>query len=373
MRARNPQVASADVPFAFVAVVVALLCLACCAGCSSQSGNGQAPSSSQASSLSSSPVSSAAASAGVAATIMGEDIAEDDVTAYIESIREDTQRTTDDAWRAYLDGLGMSAAEFRERALSDLAAPIVVKKKAAELGLAVDEDAVNAEYENMKRSFMVADDAAFDETLAAYHSSVDELRENLRVKNLQEQLYAHVVGDVEPTDDDIFAYVQSGVATDVAKRLTVIRGADYPTMETLLARMQKEATGEGALQVARAEAGSGSVEVSDYGWFIEGTASTQMEEVINSLGKGEMTRDLLPDSGMYQIVYVEDTCPLPADAQGIASLPDDLRRELAARAASEVREKACSQRLRDRIAESITVNDMPEGLPYDVGAPSSEG
>lgn len=307
-----------------------------------------------------------AALSGAAATVLGTTISEQEVADYIQNLRQARQLADDGQWAKYLQDKNTSAEEMRTTAIRELAAAVFFRGKAEELGLSVDEEAVDEQVASMRDSLMAADDDVLDDALESYQTDVETLREKLATKNLQEQVYKAEVDEPVPTQTDIERYVSENLAGQTVKKLVVIYGPDYQYMDKRLKMLRKADSSAAGVEQARGDADDTRMTVEDYGWYFPGSAGTAMQREIDGLSEGDVSDDLLPDSGSYQILYVDDVYAFPDDAGSLVDMPADLQLTVSDMLVPSLWNTACAAWLDEQLDNCVTINDMPAGLSYDV-------
>ncbi|MDO4502825.1 MAG: SurA N-terminal domain-containing protein [Coriobacteriia bacterium] len=308
---------------------------------------------------------------GTAATIMGEEISEEAVTEYIQTYRTGVQCADDAAWADYLAQKQLTPEDLRNTTIYELAAPVVVKKKAEELGLTVQEDEVDRQIEAMKASLVVEDDESWQNELKRYGTSEEKLRENYANKNLQSQVYDKLVEGMEATDKDMTNYMQDFLVGTTAKKIECLYSDGYTYAQDLLDTIEAGSTPAAGWEAAKKKADEKNSFLAKLGWDLNAELTQNMVGEIAKLEKGQASTSLLSEAGTYYLFYVVDTYTFPEKAPKPSSLDKDLKKAVGDLAVVNLTSSAGGVWLQQQIQENITINPMPKGLPYDVEVPAA--
>lgn len=306
-----------------------------------------------------------ASSSGTAATVLGVEIAEQDVTDYIDKFRSTMGYESDESWSDYLEEQGVTPEQFRVNTVYELAADAVIEHYAQEEGLVVDEDVVQARIDALRTTLLAEDDETWQETLELYQLDEDALRETYGNENLQAQVYQALVDPVEPTDEQVIAYIEENLTGLTTRRVQRIRGVDYVQMQALMEEVRAAANASKGFALAKEQADGESIIAEELGWDVNGTLDDTLASAVDDLSKGEVATTLVSTTEGYQIVYCQDLYSFP-DEVDLTELPEGLKDDVTSLASYGLWNTACSNWLRQQIEDTLVVNDMPAGLPYDV-------
>lgn len=312
------------------------------------------------------PGSPATAQPQVAATILSHDIAESEVTAYIDSYRNGLQRTDEASWADYLAKKGITAQELRTTTIYELAAPIVIQAKAEELGITVDQAAVDAQVEGLRHSLLVEDEGSWNDELGRYGMTEEKLRENFSNKNLEEQVFDQIMKDYEPTDADLKTYAADNLAGLTTKRVGCVYDDEFDNVRAVLEEVKQAASVEEGIAELKNHPEDGGVSYAAVGWDLNADLTAQMSNVVASLEVGQVADEPLTEGGMHYLFYVEDAYTFPAEASKVDISDADLKQALFEVASASLKKASGGVWLQQQIEENIAINDMPAGLSYDV-------
>lgn len=264
---------------------------------------------------------------GVAATVNGTEIMEDTVTERVEFAREQAGLTDDVAWAQALSSNGQTPETYRGTIIDSLASDIVMEQEAESQGYTVNEENIEAQFEATKEISGGGDEEIW---LEALHSQgfkdEDAYREALRTSDLNTQLYDNFV--IEPTDEELAEYIVSnpnaveGWAYEAAGAVTEEAAAETD-----------EATAEGALEGEATEEEAAAEETAT-------EDSAEDQEAAIAAAAANLDLSSIPEN-----VISEYTDMWINDNKGTRF--EEYRQDLVA-------------------AADIVINDMPEGLSYDV-------
>ena len=342
----------------WLGLFILILCaFSLCVGCSADNGD-----SSEINSL-------------VAATINGEDITEGDVSEYIDLMRGALQITNDDEWADYLDSLGMTAEMMRLNVIYELADQLLVRQAAADAGIEVSEEEVEAQLQEVRAAWGLSDDDDWEEELVSSGQTNDAYLERIEYQFLSQRLYEVMIPEIEPTEAEIQEYATTYIEAYCAKRSSVIviaaedydRGiALYETIE----RAEDTATAfaDGVTSAISCDDDTKN-KGGDMGWSCLTVLSDTYQECLDGLSVGELSNGLVSlSTSYYAIIWCTDEYDGDLDSSGNADLslmPSEIYEQLVADTGDFLYSVACDEYLTElRNDASIVINDMPDGLEY---------
>ena len=342
-----------------------------------------------------------------AATVNGTPVSEDEVTDYIEGFRaENTDYETDDGWARFLSQAGYTAEGLRRYVLDTVFIPkLLVKQECTARGISVtDKDldsTIKAEKAYYEKRY---GKDSWDSVLASYGYDKDSWRDNEADRLLEEKLEDAVVEVAEVTDDQV-QVVANEKAASYSGRHSWYLG--FSTKEQAQAAYERidEARRAAAEQEARAaaeEAGeafdearvpqvsdlttlaafnllaSDGAQARDAGWTSLKTDRSKMSnaytKALKGLAAGTVTAPF-EDKGVWKLALCDELFEVAKDEEYIPleRIPEPIVGQLRRDTLEQVRKSEFSSWLSDVSAQaSIVVNEMPQGLSYDVDAPLLE-
>ena len=303
----------------------------------------------------------------VAATVQGEKAYEEDVTAYIDKFRQGIQCNEDDNWAAYLAGRDMTAEQFREMTIQELASPVIVSNKAKELGITVDDSEVEEKVDDVRSALLQdSDDDAWAETLEYYGTTEDDMKDTYRKAILRSKVLKEVIGEVTPTDLDIRNYIEEKLLGTKTKKIKAIYSNDYTKLQKVLRKIQAASSISAGFKEQAKKADGISVGAHNLGWDLDAELTDNMRSTIADITKGHINDTLMSEDGMYYIFYVEGVYAFPKKISKLGKLDESLRSSVSGLAATELQTSAGNVWLKQQIADNTQINPMPDGLSYDV-------
>lgn len=303
---------------------------------------------------------------GVAATVNGAEIAEDDVTTAVETLRASYSLEDQDTWGGYLASIGMTPEEIRNNMIDSFVEQELQKQGAEERGVTVDDseidsyvDYIKSNYDSDEKWQQALKQAGFDDE-AAYRENVKEgLLGNALVESFDTG---------EPTDEEIVEYAANAITFDVAKRSSHILFDinDKDTAQDVLDRINA-----GELDFAEAakeySTDSGSAENGgDVGWDQLTSFVEEYQTALDGLSVGQVSGLVESDYGWHIIKCTDEFTP-PEEITSIDQLPQEFVDTYRTSVQQQNQQEAYQAWFDEYKADAdIVINDMPEGLPYAV-------
>ncbi len=313
------------------------------------------------------PASEANDSEEIAATI-GDDyvIYESTVTDYVENtLRAQNGLTTDEEWGTWLVENGYTPETLREAVINTYATRALVQQGAEEAGVTVDSADVDSYIEMMKSYY--GDDETWQSALEQAGYTEDEYRSEVELSLLASAFEESFATDEEPTDEEMLSYGEMyAMYYDGAKRSSHIlfSADDEETAKDVLDRINSgeldfaEAAQEYSTDTSTAENGG------DVGWDAMTSLDEDYQAALDELSKGEIS-DLVETSYGLHIIKCTDEFNAPDELTSIDQLPSDWVDEIKQTIQSDNAYTAYEAWLSEA-ADSVVINPMPEGLPYDI-------
>lgn len=314
---------------------------------------------------------------GVAATVNGAEVAEDDVTAMIESIRSQMGAETEDAWGKWLAENSMTPISVREEMIDSFAQQELIKQGAKEKNITVDSSEVDAIITSTKAQFD-NDDEKWKAALSQAGYTEEKYREMIENQLIQKKFSESFASDEEPSQEDLLQYSQMyASAYDGAKRSSHIlfEAGDEATAQNVLDQINA-----GQLDFAEAakqysKDGSAS-KGGDVGWDKMSQFVTEYTEALNGLQKDQVSGLVTSKYGIH-IIKCTDVFNAPKEkgADGTETVKitsiDQIPAEFLTTIKSSLKQQKQSEAFKAWLAEyqekaDIKINEMPAGLPYAV-------
>ena len=314
----------------------------------------------------------------VAATVNGEEILESKVTAYIESFRVSYDLEDDEDWADWLEENNYTAEDVRQIAIDYYTEFLIIGQAAEDNDVSVSDEEVDEAIQNIRSYYGVEDDDEWVELLEENAYTEDEYWEEMYYSLLSEALQEVVITDVaEATDDEILEYANLySLYLDGYQDIDVIVCDDEDTATDLLSQITN---GDLTFDEAK-EQNAGSTDYDGITSMID--IDTAIYNTITDMEDGSISGVVASEdiSGEYYIIRVNETIEVPATDDEDETDPwtsiDDVPEAVYDTMVDYIYESnvyiAFIEYLDDlKESADIVINDMPEGLSYDVEVGSS--
>lgn len=335
---------------AFCAFGVAVACVGVAAGCSGTENNG----------------GNGGGSGAVAATVNGTEIYEDQITNTIQTNREQMGLAEEDAWGEWLAQNKATPESIRSEIIEGYVTQEVVRQSAAAQGISVEADTVQSYVDQMRSNYN--DDEAWQNALASAGVTEDEYRQNIELSLIMQQLRESLTTDAEPTEDQILEYAKMyATYYDGAKKSSHILfdASDEATAQEVLAKIN-----DGSLDFAEAakqySTDSSASDGGNVGWDKLTQFVTEYQTALDGLEEGQVS-DLVTSQFGIHIIKCTEVFNAPEEVTESSQLPTEFIESIK----SLIKSNNDSQAYNDWVTEQreaadVVINDMPEGLPYDL-------
>lgn len=144
----------------------------------------------------------------VAAVVNGEPIMEQDVTAYIEDFRADTDLTDDEAWGQWMVSYGYTPETVRQDVVSSFVYQALYEMAAQELQVEVTQADIDAALAEVKGEYESEEE--YQQSMAEFGITEDELIQNELVPSLLEQkIIEAALGDKADDEEAFYEWLQN--------------------------------------------------------------------------------------------------------------------------------------------------------------------
>ena len=318
-----------------------------------------------------------AGTGGVAATVDGVEIAEDDVTNYIESLRANYNLADSDSWGQSLAQQGTNPAEFREDVIDAFVTRELIRAHAGERDVSVDSSEIDSYVQQTKSNY--DDDEKWQTALDQAGMTEEDYRSEIELQLLDKYLKDSFASDEDPSEADQLQYAQMyASAYDGARRSSHILFAseDEATAQEVLDKINAgeldfvEAVKEYSKDTGSAENGG------DVGWDKTGNLVTEYTDALAGLEKDQVSGLVTSTYGIH-IIKCTDVYNAPkstgedgtekVEITSVDQIPAEWLETLKTSLKSQAQSDAYSAWIEEkREAADIVINDMPDGLPYYV-------
>jgi|GEM_PF-2052622 len=311
-----------------------------------------------------------------AATVDGIDIKEEDVTAQIEALREQSCGGDEESWARYLIQSDMTPEQLREYVIGLKVESILIEEHAPELGINVANEDVQKLYDESRASFS---DDEWKAYLGRTGLTDEAYRASLREYLAQEAVHEHFQDAAEYSEADVeeaarYYLSAYGGTKRVEEAVVPIGDPTDPdsiaTAEELAREIHKMATDGGMSleEAAKAADPDGAAGVIYVGpdWGIIEARGDEFAARFSNVGVGQVAE---PSTGIASVEVFKVIGELPQAGQdrGLGDLPADIReqvRQITRSNAAGTSFQAWYKEIWDKSA--VRVNPAPSPLPYDV-------
>lgn len=317
--------------------------------------------------------SESGATGGVAATVNGVEIAEDDVTAYIEDIRANVAayysdaESEDDAWGEYLVMVGETPASIRETVIENqFVQRELIRQGAAEQGIAIESSTID-EYVDKMRSYYESDEA-WQNALSQLDMTEEDYRESIELALLNEQLQEKVAPETEPTEEELVSGLNENLAAwDGAKRSSHILfdAGDESTAQSVLDQINAGTLDFAAAAEQYSKDGSAS-NGGDVGWDKLSSFVDEYQTALDGLSVGQVSGLVTSQYGIHIIKCTEEFAA-PESVTSSSEVPSEFVDEVRSQLESTDSSTAYQEWLDEyRESADVVINEMPENVPYNI-------
>ena len=304
---------------------------------------------------------------GVAATVNGTEISEDEVTAMVDSVREQQSLSDEDSWGTWMAQYGYTPESVREEVLDGLINQEILLQKAGDRGVTVDDATVDENVESMKANY--ENDEKWQAALSSVGITEDQYRENIKLSLLYKGVIESFAEDAAPTDEQLLT-AASTYATyyDGAKRSSHIL---FDASDTETAQQVLDQINAGTLDFATAaeqyskDTGS-AAKGGDVGWDKLSSFVTEYTNGLKELSEGQVSGLVTSSYGIH-IIKCTQVFNAPDEITSIDQIPSEFVETIRSMVLQQNEQTAYSDWLSScRDSSDVVINDMPSGLSYYV-------
>ena len=311
----------------------------------------------------------------VAATLNGEDILESTITNRIMLMRDANSSYADDAtWATALSYSDLTPEKLREQVIKSEAWSIITKELAQDMGLTVDEEAIDLNIEQAK--ITIGGDAQDWLSSLKRHGYLSEAdyRNELIVGDLQAQILE--IKKFEPTSQELEDYVLSLISYYTGKRSSAIQlqPTEEQTQEDIDAIaaeiMQKLEEGTAFADLAREYSTDEETasEGGDMNWEAMAYLDEAYLEVLHALNVGETSEPFTTEDGITYIIACTDEFTADEDGNiAFNSVPADIVEVFRDYWVSTNQTTKFQEYIEDLLDKAdFVIFPMPQNVPYNV-------
>ena len=306
-------------------------------------------------------------SGGVAATVNGTEIGENAVTSYIAAFRESGSLTDDATWAQWLVDNDYTPDAIREQVINYYASQELIRQAAAENNITIDSSEIDSQVQTMRSYY--SSDEDWQNALKSIGTDETQYRNLLEISLLQQRIMDEVV-EVEPaTDEELLQYAQMfAVSYNGAKKSSHIlfNSDDEATAQEVLDKIN---SGELDFAEAAKEYSQDSGSKDDggnVGWDKMSSFVTEYQTALDGLEEGQVSGLVTSSYGIH-IIKCTEVFNAPDEVTSLDQIPSEFVDQIRSTIEDSNKQTAYSewyQNYKDNA--DIQINEMPEGLAYDV-------
>ncbi len=309
---------------------------------------------------------------GVAATVNDAQITEDTVTEDIMQAK--SQYEDDEAWAQYLVDSGYTPESLREQTIDGYIEQALLSQALREYGITATDEDLERAWQDAASSYGGEDSLRSMVELMGYDEA--SYKQSVLASQVQTEKLREAVAPVEVTDQDVVDYINDNLDTyNGARRSSHILFAvsddgsdDEEKKQEAQEVLDKIESGEISFEDAAKEYsddGSGA-DGGDVGWDCLTQFVTEYQDGLSGLDKGEVS-GLVRSTYGYHIIKCTGYFHVDGKVESVDQVPEEMREYVRNILETERGDSAFEAWFDEyRAAADITVNPMPEGLPYDV-------
>jgi foldase protein PrsA len=307
----------------------------------------------------------------IAATLTdGTNIYEDDVSDYIDTYRQHNQLEDDDTWNQALEQSNYSSDVFRTMTIYELAAKSIIADEAANDGITITDDQINDAITQQKQALGVNDDDTWNQMLDTYGIDAGSFWDTIAYRLKEEAVYKDAVSQSSASDDQALSYLTSNYGGTTAHYMQCISNTSTSTLSTAYDQLEAQSStldSAGFSSYVQTYSDKACTDNADgsLGWDIQYGSSSDIASVFTSMQANELYGDMYTfGDGEKGILFCGQTFDIPTTLSDTSSVPSTLLSYARKQASTVQWNKDCKAWLQQQIEDSITINDMPDGLAY---------
>ena len=318
---------------------------------------------------------------GIAATVDGRNISEDTITEQIMSMKQSGDYDTDEKWAKYLKDNSYTPESIRQQYIDQYVDQLVFQKELEAEDIEVSDEQLEQEWQDTAEMY-----GGEDQLLSSIESSGYD-KESYKSLVLydsaaQTALEDKVAPKKDVTDQDVLDYLNENVDTYGNARKSSHILFQFEDSENVTDEEREEKTKEAQEVLDKINAGEISFEdaVKEYsddssasdggnvGWDYSNTFVDAYQNALDGLDKGQISEPVASEYGIH-LIMCTDVLATNADGKfdDISAVPDDVKQEIIdSEQEQQQSEDFNTWEANFKDSLEITVNDMPENVPYNV-------
>lgn len=307
------------------------------------------------------------ATGAVAATVNGVEISEDEVTAMVDSVREQQSLSDEEAWGTWMAQYGYTPESVREEVLDGLINQELLLQKAGDRGVTVDDATVDENVESMKANY--ENDEKWQAALTSVGITEDQYRENIKLSLLYQGVVDSFADEAAPTDDQLLSSASTyAMYYNGAKRSSHILfdSSDEATAQEVLDQINAGTLDFAAAAEQYSKDTGSAASGGDVGWDKLSSFVTEYTDGLKDLSEGQVSGLVTSSYGIH-IIKCTQVFTAPDEITSLDQVPSEFIDLVRNSVLQQNEQKAYSDWLTScRDSSEVVINEMPSGLSYYV-------
>lgn len=307
------------------------------------------------------------ATGAVAATVNGVEISEDEVTAMVDSVREQQSLSDEEAWGTWMAQYGYTPESVREEVLDGLINQELLLQKAGDRGVTVDDATVDENVESMKANY--ENDEKWQAALTSVGITEDQYRENIKLSLLYQGVVDSFADEAAPTDEQLLSSASTyAMYYNGAKRSSHILfdSSDEATAQEVLDQINAGTLDFAAAAEQYSKDTGSAASGGDVGWDKLSSFVTEYTDGLKDLSEGQVSGLVTSSYGIH-IIKCTQVFTAPDEITSLDQVPSEFIDLVRNAVLQQNEQKAYSDWLTScRDSSEVVINEMPSGLSYYV-------
>lgn len=307
------------------------------------------------------------ATGAVAATVNGAEISEDEVTAMVDSVRDQQSLSDEEAWGTWMAQYGYTPESVREEVLDGLINQELLLQKAGDRGVTVDDATVDENVESMKANY--ENDEKWQAALTSVGITEDQYRENIKLSLLYQGVVDSFADEAAPTDEQLLSSASTyAMYYNGAKRSSHILfdSSDEATAQEVLDQINAGTLDFAAAAEQYSKDTGSAASGGDVGWDKLSSFVTEYTNGLKDLSEGQVSGLVTSSYGIH-IIKCTQVFTAPDEITSLDQIPSEFIDLVRNSVLQQNEQKAYSDWLAScRDSSEVVINEMPSGLSYYV-------
>lgn len=307
----------------------------------------------------------------VAASTGDISVTEQEVDDYISQYRAYIGAEEDAAFATLLDEAGQTPETIRKQAIETLLAQRLLRAETEEAGISIADEDIDAYIQDVRDGLGYVSDDGWKSVLdITGYDDLEAYRYDVETKLLLESMLASKNGDMSASEVEMIVLADANPSDYTGAYLVeaVFPSSASYKASRFMGQMEGKTLDEFREETAAAVEAGNAEEIVEAGWTcLDSNFSGAAVEALEKAVAGDIVM-WQEDNGGYVVAYVSEVFyPLSSGRVDYASMPDEIRRVLASDASKQKRANLSSSYMKGLIdSADISMSDMPSDASYNV-------